>query len=716
MKHIVRRLALAMGLLACSAGVALAQPAAVPATDGFGKLPAIEGTPYGRYQRQSIYVPVKDGTRLAVDIYRPMTAAGVETKPLPVVFYYARYWRAKQLPDGAIMTNLGILPKGETVGSLMPRDASGRLMFWDTGRESIPELMRHGYIFVRAEGRGTGASEGVRLADYTREEAQDGADIIAWLAAQPWTTGKVGMIGGSYPGIMQLKVAAEAPPALKAIFPAAPAFDFYRLTTAGTGALHKGVVGFQATQARRDGLDAAETVAGQVVPVDADPDGVALKETLRLRAEKTPPGVVLRAMSAMGPEFAQTLGELAAGWGSKDAGDALSTVLDTRALTERLKDDPAAQAKALVGLSLYRDAPTFSNAETDGRASPHLQLDAMNAAAIPTYIWTGWYDMDTAGATLMFRNLKGPKKLTVGPWSHGPNEDNGRQTSPLIAAEARSRELLTAEAIRWFDYWLKGKDNGVMSEPAVHYGYAAETPTIRWTAAQTWPLPDARPTTLYFNSKTSGSVASVNDGGLSSRPQGKAGEASFTVDYLASLGGQSRYHDSFSGAPEMAYPDLVAHARTALTFTTAPLAEDMVLAGHPVITVDARSTAADGDLFFYLEDVGPDGVAYVTEAVLRASHRTPGTAPYDVAGLPFSDSRKAVVLATPAFNKGSVRLVADMQPSAYRFKAGHRIRLVITGADSDNYITVPLSPAPRISVTVGGATGGSIVLPLAPAK
>ena len=704
---------LVAGLLAAALACGVSQgalaapaPSAAPAVDGFGVYPPLKGEAYLRYQRQSLYVPVRDGVRLAVDVFRPMTPKAVEDKPLPVVFYYARYWRARQLPDGSVSTNLGILPKGQTIGSLVSRDSSGRLLFWDTGRESVIELMRRGYVFVRAEGRGTGASEGIRTADYDMVEAQDGADLIAWIAQQSWSDGKVGMIGGSYPGIMQLKVAAQAPPALKAIFPAAPAFDLYRLTTAGTGALHKGILGFQASQAKSDGLDAAQSVADKVAPVDADPDGSYLAKVLERRLAETPKGAAERALAAMAPEFATTVGGLAARWRSPSGLAALGTILDAKTFQAKLKDDPEAQALALKGLSLYRDAPVFSDPQTTGQASPHLSLEALNRARIPTYVWSGWYDMDTTGAALLYRNLQGPAKLTLGPWSHGPNEDSGRFTSPLVAYEARARELLTAEAIRWFDYWLKGNDTGVMADPAVHYG-VADTPTrIAWHGEAGWPASKAGAQKLYLAPSRK-----TGEAGLDGNRPARSGQAVFQVDYLVTLGPASRYHDSFSGASEMAYPDLDAHAKAGVSFVTAPLEADLLVVGHPVINVQARSTAEDGDLFFVLEDVTANGSRYVTEAVVRASHRAQGPAPYNVAGLPFSASTRAVVAGTAPFNQGLVTLTADMQPTAHLFKKGSRVRLVVTGADADNYITTPLSPAPSITIGTGGPEASFISLP-----
>jgi hypothetical protein len=79
---------------------------------------------------------------------------------------------------------------------------------------------RRGYAFVNLNVRGTGNSQGFSTDEYTLEESQDGYEAIGWLAEQPWSSGKVGMLGASYSGFNTLQVAALAPPALKAIAPA----------------------------------------------------------------------------------------------------------------------------------------------------------------------------------------------------------------------------------------------------------------------------------------------------------------------------------------------------------------------------------------------------------------------------------------------------------------------------------------------------------------
>jgi hypothetical protein len=81
----------------------------------------------------------------------------------------------------------------------------------------VPYLAGHGYAVVQYDVRGTGSSAGFSTEIYSREERQDGHDMVAWIAEQPWCTGVVGMIGKSYGAVVQWQVAVQRPPALKAI-------------------------------------------------------------------------------------------------------------------------------------------------------------------------------------------------------------------------------------------------------------------------------------------------------------------------------------------------------------------------------------------------------------------------------------------------------------------------------------------------------------------
>jgi len=76
-----------------------------------------------------------------------------------------------------------------------------------------PYLASQGYASIRVDIRGSGDSEGLPQDEYVKQEQDDGVEIVAWLAAQPWCTGKVGMFGNSWSGFSSLQVAARRPPA-----------------------------------------------------------------------------------------------------------------------------------------------------------------------------------------------------------------------------------------------------------------------------------------------------------------------------------------------------------------------------------------------------------------------------------------------------------------------------------------------------------------------
>lgn len=141
---------------------------------------------------EHVWIPMEDGVRLAATVWLPEDA---EQYPVPVLLEYLPYRR------------------GDWTA---PRDA-----------QRHPWYAGHGYASVRVDMRGSGDSEGVMLDEYHPQEQADALEVIAWLAAQPWSTGKVGMFGISWGGFNALQVAAERPPALKAIVTVCSTDDRY---------------------------------------------------------------------------------------------------------------------------------------------------------------------------------------------------------------------------------------------------------------------------------------------------------------------------------------------------------------------------------------------------------------------------------------------------------------------------------------------------------
>ena len=141
---------------------------------------------------ENTWIPMPDGTRLAARIWLPEDAG---TDPVPAILEFLPYRKR----DGTV-----------------ERDAL-----------THPYFAGHGYAGVRVDMRGSGDSEGLCEGEYLQQEQDDAVAVIAWLAEQPWCSGKVGMIGISWGGFNGLQVAARRPPALKAVITLCSTDDRY---------------------------------------------------------------------------------------------------------------------------------------------------------------------------------------------------------------------------------------------------------------------------------------------------------------------------------------------------------------------------------------------------------------------------------------------------------------------------------------------------------
>lgn len=135
---------------------------------------------------KNVMIPMRDGVRLAADLYMPHGEAATQGRDrFPIVMDYIPYRKDEANPS----------------------------------YDYYSYLPKHGYIVARVDIRGTGASEGINVDEYTLQEQLDGYDTIEWLAAQPWCDGHVNMMGISYGGFTCLQVASHAPPHLTSIIP-----------------------------------------------------------------------------------------------------------------------------------------------------------------------------------------------------------------------------------------------------------------------------------------------------------------------------------------------------------------------------------------------------------------------------------------------------------------------------------------------------------------
>ena len=308
-------------------------------------------------------------------------------------------------------------------------------------------------------------------------------------------------------------------------------------------------------------------------------------------------------------------------------------------------------------------------------------LDDINRADVPIYLVNGWFDLFTKDMFLWYVNLTTPRRLLVLPYDHS-----------LMEGESSDFDI-GAEAHRWFDYWLKGIQNGIMDEAPIHYYLMNTSKDTAWKTSEQWPLVGQVTTALYFSEGETGSVDSVNDGFALPTPPASSGcQDLYHVDYSTTSGAVSRWT---AVNWERDYPDMSANDAKGLTYTTAPLASDLPVIGHPVAHLWLATTAPDLDVFVYLEEVDPQGHStYITEGTLRASHRLAVDAPYNALGLPFYRHYKSDLL--PLRDEERFELSLDLLPTAWLFHHGSRVRVTVTFADAGSFDTPILDPAPEV--------------------
>lgn len=357
-------------------------------------------------------------------------------------------------------------------------------------------------------------------------------------------------------------------------------------------------------------------------------------------------------------------GGVLANWGTGPQGsmerDMASTPVDGDENKVLLRQAAEQHAANTVMLDLwsgmpYRDSvsPLTGTAFWE-EGSIGTYLKQVKANNIPVYVQGGWNDDFRAQGLIVLENLP-TAKLVIGPWGHCDSGDFS----------------MTAEALRFFDFWLRDVRNGIDTEARIHY---TTDNAPGWRGAARWPLVSAKATTLY-----------LADGAFSPK-KSTAKAVSFQVDYNAvcargtGLGATCPQDDK------------------GITFTSAALTGDLEMTGMPLADLRVSSSATDGPLFAYLEDVAPDGsIAMVSEGRLKASLRTVNQAPY---ALPqgmvwhgfYQKDAKPLTPGVP------VQMTFELMPVSHIFKAGHRYRLTLTGADPREKLRQQRDPAPTWTI------------------
>ena len=304
---------------------------------------------------------------------------------------------------------------------------------------------------------------------------------------------------------------------------------------------------------------------------------------------------------------------------------------------------------------------------------------------VPIYHMAGWFDIFLDGSLRNFTGLaegarsepaRRGQKLIIGPWTHGPtvhDPEFARFVGDMDFGESAVLDF-NAEMLRWYDFWLNGIATGVMDEPPVRYFLMGAN---EWRTTERWPPPNTTKRRFYLRGGQSGSARSLNDGRLTNDPpEGDEDPDRYIYDPanpVPTLGGNTLYCGPRRGGSGEENPDFAATAGPrdqrpveplCLTYSSGPLAVSLDVVGPMRLTLFASSNCPDTDFTAKLCDVFPDGRSIlVTDGILRCRYRKSRSKP-------------------KALKKGKVyEMTVELWPTAWRFAAGHRLRLAITSSN-----------------------------------
>lgn len=475
---------------------------------------------------EHVWIPMRDGKRLAARIWLPVDA---EQHPVPALLEYLPYRKN----DGTR---------------------------W---RDSIrhPYLAGHGYAAVRVDMRGNGDSDGLMLDEYTPTEQDDALQVLAWLEAQPWCTGKVGIFGKSWGGFNGLQIAALRPPQLKAIITIASTDDRYADDVHYMGGC---VLGSQM-------LSWASTMlAYNACPPDPHYVGTRWRNTWRHRLENTPP-------------FSEA-------W--------------------------------------------LAHQRRDAFWQHGSVCEDYSAIECAVYAVGSWADGYTNAVPRLLAGLTAPRKGLLGPWAHNFPENSSPQ--PAIG--------FLQESLRWWDYWLKGRETGIMDEPTVRTwmqdSFAAEATRRevmgRWVVDEAWPSPNVADVVIDFAVENDVLAAPSQFCGIDS-------------GLWLSFGADGDFASDQRGDNALS-----------LCYTTDVQPETAVL-GHPRVNLTLKVDQPQAALGVRLCDVAPDGRAtLVSWGLYNLSHRNGHDAP------------------EPMPVNTAVSVTVSLNLLGHTLKAGHRWQVAIS--------------------------------------
>ncbi|AGA29893.1 CocE/NonD family hydrolase [Singulisphaera acidiphila] len=550
-----------------------------------------------------VKVPTRDGTKLAADLYRPARNGQAVAGRFPTLLTRTPYNKIGTAADGRYYA-------------------------------------QRGYVVVANDVRGRYASEGTwrMMAD----DPADGYDVVEWIAAQPWSDGKIGTFGVSYGGGTQHALAEAKPPHLTTMIPIDALSNCGISGMRHGGAFELRFMNWIFDQGATNSHAALAEPALKTALVQNARQIRQHVDSLPFRAGTTPLRVV--------PEYES--------W-----------------LAEAMRTGPESPFWKIKGMSVVDQLPDYAD--------------------VPVLHITGWYDSWTRQVALNYEALakakRSPQRLAIGPWVHASQQAN---VAGEVEFSADAGVDLSAWRLRWYDRWLKGESNGVDDDPPVLIyvmgtGDDRKSATGRlqhggfWRAEREWPLARARATSYYLR----------GDGTLTTTaPSEDSSQTTYTFDPrhpvptiggnissnqgLMTNGGYDQRPRDDTHAAENRLP--LSERRDVLVFRTEPLAVDLEVTGTVTVKLWVSSTAPDTDFTAKLIDEIPPNPDYplgfdlnIGDSIIRARYR---------------ESLDQPKLMVP----GEVYpLTITLYPTSNLFKKGHRLRVDVSSSNFPRFDVNP---------------------------
>lgn len=531
--------------------------------DGYPQLVKAEASAprYRVRKEKDVMVTMRDGVRLAVDIYRP----DVDDERFPAIMAYGMWGKDAQ---EAIEWNAD-KPQRYYDSPL-----------WDGTMEAgnFMYTVPRGYVHVIPDPRGIGNSEGAATRPDTVHNPADMHDLIEWLAAQPWCDGKVGMMGPSSYSWAQGEVAQNNPPPhLIALRPDEMIYF--------AGDHFHGIfdtLGYHIVFGRH-GNDSTPATPNRALP--------------------PPPSLMMEHMP--------------------------KEVLEAR-LAEALEHPDYKYNTKWYSSLRYPMKSSWSFDMLLDALHPMPMESLAHKIKLPMYLGAPWGTrLYLWGTFHVFENASTPnasKKLMIYPPGFPP----------------RPHTSYHDETVRWYDYWIKGIDNGIMDEPPIKIFVMGIN---KWKFENEWPLARTQWTKFYLH------------------PEGHLSNDAVSNTSAA---------DTFvQPAP---YLDPTVYC---LKYRSAPVDEDMEIVGPVACHLEASIDIDDTNWMVDLIDVAPDGTRQLlSTGYLKAKFRAldeKKSKPWQ----PIHPRQEPVPVVPGEVGHYAIQ----MMPTANVFKRGHSIELVIRNQD-----------------------------------